>query len=101
MCWHDHCLAKKRVSCYSHDADEREEKNTMTNVKELRTVEGTGPDKLNPQAVSSPVPATSSNPTLRQSTLSREIRGQHDALLLAIHRLEAALAAARRWMAIS
>ena len=66
----------------------------MTNVKELRTVEGTGPDKLNPQAVSSPVPATSSNPTLRQTTLSRETRGQHDALLIAIHRLEAALAAA-------
>lgn len=34
------------------------------------------------------------HPTLRQATLSNETRGEHDALLVAMHRLEAALAAA-------
>lgn len=39
-------------------------------------------------------PARSSEPTVRQTTLSQETRGEHDALLVAMHRLEAALAAA-------
>jgi hypothetical protein len=39
-------------------------------------------------------PASLPLPTVRQAALAREARGEHDALLVAMHRLEAALAAA-------
>ncbi len=66
----------------------------MTNVKELRTDETAAPEKLNRPTDSSAAPVTSGHPTEHQSALSRGTREEHDALLIAIHRLEAALAAA-------
>jgi hypothetical protein len=54
-------------------------------------VTGVGPP---PRAGSAAGPARPPQPTARQSALSQETRGEHDALLLAMHRLEAALAAA-------
>lgn len=66
----------------------------MTNIKELRTDETAAPEKRNRPAVSSLASANGDTPTPRQTTLSRGTREEHDALLVAIHRLEAALAAA-------
>lgn len=47
-----------------------------------------------PPSATVPEPAGSPHPTARQATLSRGTRDEHDALLVAMHRLEAALAAA-------
>ncbi len=55
------------------------------------TVTGAGPP---PQAAPTAEPAGAEYPTFRQAMLSRETRGEHDALLVAMHRLEAGLAAA-------
>lgn len=66
----------------------------MTNIEELRTDETAAPEKPNRRTDASPASVTSGTPTQRQSTLSRGTREEHDALLVAIHRLEAALAAA-------
>lgn len=67
----------------------------MTNIKERRTDENAAPETLNCRTDSSAAPLTTSgHPTERQTALSRGTREEHDALLVAIHRLEAALAAA-------
>jgi hypothetical protein len=54
-------------------------------------VTGVGPP---PPAATVGEPIAFSQPTARQTTLARQTRGEHDALLVAMHRLEAALAAA-------
>ncbi len=54
-------------------------------------VTGVGPP---PPAATAGEPTALSQPTARQTSLARQTRGEHDALLVAMHRLEAALAAA-------
>ncbi len=63
----------------------------LSGIDHPQTGESGGPPL---QAGATEQHAGTGHPTLRQATLSRETRGEHDSLLVAMHQLEAALAAA-------